>query len=106
MPPAQMRHTFLILLVIACLTGAALSQTTPGDKAKAYQDQKRALKLGLLSNEIKALEDAPMRCLARTQIVKFIFDNKATSHFDTATTLAFECLDDIQNNVKEFGDGQ
>ena len=56
--------------------------------------------------EIKNLEDAPMRCFARTQIVRFIFQKGVTSHFDMANEFALDCLEDIQKNADQFSEQQ
>lgn len=71
-------------------------------KREIFQNQQRALSLSFYKNSIKSLEDAPMRCFARKQIVEFIFSKKVKDQFDTAESFAIDCLEDIKNNPKQF----
>ncbi len=81
-------------------------QVDLNNDAKIYENQQRALKLSLLKNEIKGLEDAPMRCFARMQVSRFIFGARINDYFDTAIASALDCLDDIQSNSNQFSGSQ
>ncbi len=101
-----MKQFYLILLLaFFILTSDALSQSSVRSKAEVYQNQQRALRLVLMKNEIKGLDDAPMRCFARLEVVKFIFDNDVLGEFDSASSMAIDCLEDTVNNSDQFSDG-
>ncbi len=69
---------------------------------KEYQNQQRASHLLLLKSDIKSLEDAPMRCKARLEIVRFIFDNDVRNEFDSADQVGIDFFEDIANNADQF----
>jgi hypothetical protein len=78
------------------------TNATSAQAEKDYQNGQRALRLVLMKNEIKALEDAPLRCFTRLQIVRFIFENDVRVEFDSANLMANDYLEDIVNNADQF----
>jgi hypothetical protein len=93
----------LIGLVILCLGLTSLSgQSDLTKKQEAYQNQQRAANLAVIRSNIKLVDDAPVRCFLRLQIIYFIFENKVTKYYDTANSLALECLDETVDNKEQF----
>lgn len=97
--------TFLLIL-LTFTPFSVFGQPDLTKKIEAYQNQHRAYNLSLLKNDIKSLEDAPMRCFLYAQIMKFIFDNKIKSYHDVADAFALECLEDVKNNSSQFSVSQ
>lgn len=99
---------YIVALISLGLTSFAhLSvQGQPTGKAVLYQNQQRAFNLNILRPEIKLVEDAPMRCFLRIQIMRFIFVNKISDYNETANSIATECLEDTVNNSNQFSESQ
>lgn len=104
--PVPFAQNLLKLSVVLCLFAftfnSAFAQSDLEKRREIYQNQQRALNLSLLKNEIKSVEDAPIRCFLRTQIINFIFEKKVNDYFDTANTFALDCLEDIEKNKEQF----
>jgi len=98
------QFNLILLLTFFIFTPEVLSQSSVRSKAEVYQNQQRALRLSLLKNEIKALDDAPMRCYARLEIAEFIFDNDVRGEFDSANSMAINCLEDTVDNSDQFSE--
>lgn len=100
-------HSFCCAsLSIVILGTTVFGQLDTIEERGVFQNQQRALRLVSLGSDIKSLADAPMRCFARTQIVKFIFESKVREYFGDADSFAFDCLDDIKKNSNEFSNQQ
>ncbi len=98
-----MNLLFLILfLILSTFVTDAFGQSPIKSNADTYQNRQRALRLVLLKNEIKGLDDAPMRCFARLKVAEFIFHNDVRGEFDSATSMAIDCLEDTVNNSDQF----
>lgn len=95
-----------ILIILVAAPFSVFGQIDATKKIEDYQNQQRAYNLSLLKNDIKALEDVPMRCFLYTEIVKFIFDKKITNYYDTANSFALECLEDLKNNSDQISNSQ
>ena len=93
-------------LSIVILSTTVFGQLETAAELLDFQSRQRVLRLVLLDSEIRSLADAPMRCFARSQIVKFIFEANVRDYFGTADSFAFECLDDIKKNSTEFSSQQ
>lgn len=89
-------------VICLCLITNIFGQENSDKKREIFQNQQRALNLSLYKNNIKSLEDAPMRCFVRKQIVEFIFAKKVKEHYGTAEDFAVDCLEDIDKNPKQF----
>lgn len=105
------RHNFtvgLLLPLVIFLTFAieGLGQSVQVRDARKYENRQRAARLILLRSELKSIDDAPMRCFLRAQIVRFIVENEISEEFDFAKTTAVDCFDDIKNRSGEFSESQ
>jgi hypothetical protein len=88
----------LLCLVVTNLTG----QADFTSKQEIYQNQQRASNLVIFRSNIKLVDDAPERCQLRLQIIWFIFEKKVTNYYDTANSMALECLDETVDNREQF----
>lgn len=97
------KHSLQIFLSFYLFTSFGIFAQSNSEKVKeSFQNQQRALSLSFYKNDIKSLEDAPMRCFLRWQIVRFVFSKKVKNHYDTATSFALDCLEDVEANPKQF----
>ena len=94
-----------LTITLGSFTGV-FGQNQQTKVSQNYENHQRALRLILLRNEVKLLDDAPMRCFARVQIVRFIFDNAVTREYDAANSIALDCLEDIRSNSSQFSESQ
>ncbi len=95
------KYILILTITLLCLI-AVNGQAKSTDIAEIYQKQQRAFNLTILKGDIKLVEDAPMRCFLRTQIMRYIFVNEITNYYDSANSLALECLDDTEINSIQF----
>jgi hypothetical protein len=108
----QFSFISLLLALQVCAAGAfaqpaaAKNAETRAEKVEGYQNQQRAASLSNLRPDIKLVDDAPQRCFLRIQIAKFIFESKTANYYDTANSLAVECLDETIDNADQFSDSQ
>ena len=118
---SHIRH---VLVLVGCLLAASVFATatftqapqnpkqspTPEQRRDAaavkeendYQNLQRARHLVLMKNDIKGLEDVAMRCFARLEVIRFIYENDVRGEFDSAEAMAIEYLDDVFNNPDEI----
>ena len=93
---------FIILLtVVTCVSQVPQSAPKTTSQAKEdsdYQNLQRARHLLLMKNDVKALDDVPMRCLVRLEIVRFIYDNDVRNEFDSADAVSVDYFEDIAAN--------
>ena len=73
-------------------------------KSIEFQNEQRALNLSLLESDIKKIDDAPLRCSLRLQIIEFIYENKVQSYTQAADGLILKCFDDINENSNQFSE--
>jgi hypothetical protein len=107
MEKGSFRSHFIKVLCLCCLlTPGVSAQTERANKQEAYQNQQRAANLAVMRPTVKLLDDAPQRCVLRIQIIRFIFEKKVTNYFDTANSLALECLDETVDNKEQFSESQ
>jgi hypothetical protein len=92
----------LIPVIFFGLSVLAFGQESLEEKREKFQNRQRALNLVFYKNDIKALEDAPMRCFVRLQIVEFIYKNKIQEYSETAEELAGACLEEVYGKPEEF----
>lgn len=93
---------FVGLIISVCFVTNASTQEISDKKRQAFQNQQRALSLSFYKNNIQNLENAPMRCYVRKQIIEFVFKEKVKEHFEMAEDFATDCFEDIKNNPNEF----
>ena len=107
---------FLSSTVVGCFTMRCPAQTTseqtrPSKQAtrtkeeKEYENQQRAIHLLLMKGEIKALDEADLRCLLRTEIIRFIFENDVRKEFDSAESMSIEFFEDMAKNPDQISLG-
>jgi hypothetical protein len=100
-----LKHQLISALSLLCFAALnASAQTDLAKKQETYQNQQRAARLSSLRTDIKVLDDAPQRCALKIQIARFIYEQKATNYFETANSLALECLDETVDNGEQFSD--
>ncbi|HEV7645984.1 MAG TPA: hypothetical protein VGO50_18760 [Pyrinomonadaceae bacterium] len=82
------------------------AQIDMAKKQEAYQNERRAANLAVMRSNIKQVDDAPQRCTLRIHIIRFIFENKVKNYYDTANSIALECLDETIDNKDQFSESQ
>ncbi len=100
---------YMLISVFSLFCFGVLSinaQTELAKKQEAYQNQQRAANLSVFKSNIKIVDDAPERCQLRLQIIRFIFEKKVTNYYDTANSIALECLDETVDNKEQFSSSQ
>lgn len=97
-------NSFVVILCVVTVL-AVFGQTKSDKKREDFQNQQRVINLSFYKNNIKSLEDAPMRCFVRRQIVEFVFAKKVTTQYELAEDLAIACLEDYAKNPKQFNAG-
>lgn len=115
--PVAMRFKKYILSLLALyaalllLSSAAFTQEKPKPRGKSdpkqktaeqYQNRQRALSLILLDSKIKTLDDAPMRCFARHEVVRFLVDSGPNDLHPYAIDFAKACIEETSKNADEF----
>ena len=100
-----LQKVFSILSLTVFMSINIIGQTS-AEKKEIYQNQQRALSLSFLKSDIKAVEDAPMRCFLETRIAEFIYEKRILDFFDTAESFSLDCLEDIEKNAREFSGSQ
>ncbi|HUF04801.1 MAG TPA: hypothetical protein VMM38_11585 [Aridibacter sp.] len=89
------------LLPALCLQ--PLAQEKKDDKAAdEYQNRQRSLSLILYDSRIKSLDDAPMRCLARQEVVRFLVESGSGDLDPYAFAFAEACLEETLGSSGEF----
>ncbi|QQS39888.1 MAG: hypothetical protein IPM63_10945 [Acidobacteriota bacterium] len=80
-----------------------LAQGDKDSKAtEEYQNRQRALSLILLDSKIKSLDDAPMRCMARIEVIRFLVESGPDDLHPYAFDFAKSCLDETVRNAESF----
>lgn len=93
---------FLSLLLVS-LSAVTSAQQRPDSKAaEVYQNRQRALSLILLDSKIKSLDDAPMRCMARQEVVRFLVESGPKDLYPYAIDFAKACVEEAERNADEF----
>lgn len=101
------KYTLIGSLNILCFTVISTNaQSDLTKKQETYQNQQRAANLAVFRSNIKLVDDAPERCQLRLQIIYFIFEKKVTNYYDTANSMALECLDETVDNKEQFSASQ
>lgn len=96
-------RVFLQLIFLVALSLPILAQGEKNSKAaEEYQSRQRALSLILLDSKIKSLDDAPMRCLARQEVVRFLVDSGPKDLHSYAFDFAKACVEEAERNADEF----
>ncbi|REJ75405.1 MAG: hypothetical protein DWQ47_07980 [Acidobacteria bacterium] len=107
------RLSLLALSAILLISSsAAYSQDKPSaakkdskqKAAEVYENRQRALSLILFDSKIKSLDDAPMRCLALHQVVRFLAESGPKDLYPYARDAAEGCLDETLRKADEFTD--
>jgi hypothetical protein len=93
--------SFILIIVYVFCFSSVYGQKKQSDE-EVFQNKQRALSLSFYKNQIKNLEDAPIRCFARSRIAQFILSKKVKEFFETAETLAIDCFEDIKKNPEQF----
>ncbi|MEO7660159.1 MAG: hypothetical protein ABIV48_11145, partial [Pyrinomonadaceae bacterium] len=102
--------TIITALAVIVLSYGSFSQEVkvkppPPDRSlqqKEYQNLQRARRLILLKNEVKALDIASIRCFARLEIVKFIYENDVRAEFDSADSMSLKFFEDMAKNPDQI----
>lgn len=95
----------VLAFVLAAAAGVQ-GQKNSDRTRETFQNRQRAYNLYVLRNEIKSVEDAPMRCYLRSEVSGFLFANRVQGYLDTARDFAFECLEDTVVNAGQFTSAQ
>ena len=95
---------FLFLIFVLFTNGFAKKNSNTELDTKL--NEQIAFNLNQLKNEIKLIDDAPLRCALNIKIATFIFEKKIINYYDLSNSLLITCLDEIKEKKLEFDESQ
>jgi hypothetical protein len=96
-----MKSYFLVALFLFLFSNSFAQQTSNAQLETKLNEQ-IAYNLNYKKDEIKLIDDSPLRCALNIKIATFIFEKKILNYYDSSNSLLIGCLVDIKEHVLEF----